>query len=531
MSWLDLLKVQQDGVDVGSVSRIVLNLKSGPPVTSNDATGAYDIDFAAWLASINVTATTDGTVNLFGATPNTVLQSDGSTAGGVWRSYLALGTTPPTTGRVRLTDGDALVWDDGYAHDISCLSESGGYVTVGAVDANVVGVLLRAGAGGGADAFVGIRTNNVNRLIIGDTGVNFPSAAPVTFTGNPTVDGGMGQWWVDKIDVGTAIGVGLGTLPASGYIRLDNSGTMKWRSAGGGGADEFALEVAGATLKLGPASTSGSTLALRGQHVTISAGAAGTITIPQAASVAFSGNPTVDGGTAQWSLDLLDVDSALTIDAAAHIDIADASTWMATTGDIRCGRTFSLTARNGANSADHALIDYTSNYLTIGSYDAADRVYYLMLRGHTYAQLSAAGKNVTLGSSGLTSTGDWLFASSMAAPKIYQETDSTADVEADDLTVYAQGVSAAGGTHAHAGNLGLRGGIASGNAANTDGNVWFHASPGALANWQGMENGMFIADRVAAPSGNPANGGFFYSEGGALYWRGSSGTVTCIAPA
>jgi hypothetical protein len=286
-------------------------------------------------------------------------------------------------------------------------------------------VLLRAGAGGGADAFVGIRTNNVNRLIIGDTGVSFPSAAPVTFTGNPTVN----------------------------------------------------------------------------------------------------------GGTAQWSLDLLDIDTSITLDAAAHIDIADASTWMATTGDIRCGRTFSLTARNGANSADHALIDYTSNYLTIGSYDAADRVYYLMLRGHTYAQLSAAGKNVTLGSSGLTSTGDWLFASSMAAPKIYQETDSTADVEADDLTVYAQGVSAAGGTHAHAGNLGLRGGIASGNAANTDGNVWFHASPGALANWQGMENGMFIADRVAAPSGNPANGGFFYSEGGALYWRGSSGTVTCIAPA
>jgi hypothetical protein len=34
-----------------------------------------------------------------------------------------------------------------------------------------------------------------------------------------------------------------------------------------------------------------------------------------------------------------------------------------------------------------------------------------------------------------------------------------------------------------------------------------------------------------APSGNATGGGFLYSASGALKWRGSSGTVTTIAPA
>ncbi|EFC86470.1 glycosyl hydrolase family 28-related protein [Parafrankia sp. EUN1f] len=43
--------------------------------------------------------------------------------------------------------------------------------------------------------------------------------------------------------------------------------------------------------------------------------------------------------------------------------------------------------------------------------------------------------------------------------------------------------------------------------------------------------GIAIANGTAAPSTNPANGGFLYVEAGALKWRGSAGTVTTIAPA
>lgn len=43
--------------------------------------------------------------------------------------------------------------------------------------------------------------------------------------------------------------------------------------------------------------------------------------------------------------------------------------------------------------------------------------------------------------------------------------------------------------------------------------------------------GVVSIQNTTAPSTNPTGGGFLYSEGGALKWRGSSGTVTTIAPA
>jgi hypothetical protein len=43
--------------------------------------------------------------------------------------------------------------------------------------------------------------------------------------------------------------------------------------------------------------------------------------------------------------------------------------------------------------------------------------------------------------------------------------------------------------------------------------------------------GIVSMQNTTAPTTNPTGGGFLYSEGGALKWRGSSGTVTTIAPA
>ncbi|WP_236052722.1 hypothetical protein [Streptomyces musisoli] len=42
---------------------------------------------------------------------------------------------------------------------------------------------------------------------------------------------------------------------------------------------------------------------------------------------------------------------------------------------------------------------------------------------------------------------------------------------------------------------------------------------------------MGIANATTVPTANPTGGGVLYAEGGALKWRGSSGTVTVIAPA
>lgn len=54
-----------------------------------------------------------GSVNPFGATQNTVLQSDGSTAGGIWRAQVSLGTNPATAGWFRASNGVALATKDG----------------------------------------------------------------------------------------------------------------------------------------------------------------------------------------------------------------------------------------------------------------------------------------------------------------------------------------------------------------------------------------------------------------------------------
>jgi hypothetical protein len=56
---------------------------------------------------------------------------------------------------------------------------------------------------------------------------------------------------------------------------------------------------------------------------------------------------------------------------------------------------------------------------------------------------------------------------------------------------------------------------------------------GAAPNFQSMDRGLAIGAATTIPTGNPASGlGFFYvGTDDALYYRGSSGTVTKIANA
>lgn len=56
---------------------------------------------------------------------------------------------------------------------------------------------------------------------------------------------------------------------------------------------------------------------------------------------------------------------------------------------------------------------------------------------------------------------------------------------------------------------------------------FFSAAPG-FSTGSGI---IAIKNRATAPTGNFATGGYFYAEAGALLWRGSSGTITTIAPA
>ena len=59
-------------------------------------------------------------------------------------------------------------------------------------------------------------------------------------------------------------------------------------------------------------------------------------------------------------------------------------------------------------------------------------------------------------------------------------------------------------------------------------NTQFGSTTGAFGTGDGV---IGIANAPTAPSTNPAGGGVLYAESGALKWRGSSGTITTIAPA
>lgn len=71
------------------------------------------------------------------------------------------------------------------------------------------------------------------------------------------------------------------------------------------------------------------------------------------------------------------------------------------------------------------------------------------------------------------------------------------------------------------------------NFVNNSGFISFHTNTGGtLAERMRILNaGTIFVGNSAAPGSNPSGGGYFYAEGGALKWRGSSGTVTTIANA
>lgn len=53
----------------------------------------------------------------------------------------------------------------------------------------------------------------------------------------------------------------------------------------------------------------------------------------------------------------------------------------------------------------------------------------------------------------------------------------------------------------------------------------------ASTSFQSGDRVIFIADRTAAPAGNPTGGAYMYCSAGAGTWRGSSGTTTTFGPA
>src|SRR5574343_141829 len=151
----------------------------GPTITDDPATGEQTHDFAAVVpGGPLVSAAARGSVGPYPAgVANTFFCSDGTTAGGSWRTHLSLGTAPPLLGSMRWSAQTNVRGLDhagtGEAQLIDWGDTIADHLTIGSNNANLDGVDIVGGATGTVDVRVGAATN----LRVSATTVSTPANA------------------------------------------------------------------------------------------------------------------------------------------------------------------------------------------------------------------------------------------------------------------------------------------------------------------------------------------------------------------
>lgn len=264
----------------------------------------------------------------------------------------------------------------------------------------------------------------------------------------PADVGGAGRWLLavellSAMTVAEFLGFGTGPLPAWGDIRtsptfdvagakvagVSDAGLISWRGAVGGG-----------TLMVGSTDLSSFSLISDG------------VIDFQTPSVTATGNPTWDLGTGQVSTDLLDVDTALTIDAAGYLGFGTApgtgATAMASAGTIRTPKAFSWKMRRTGDASDADVISsLDGESLAIGSLTTLANS--ITIDSFTAVNLrSAVGGQVSLGADGMRLDYYklcWHQAPISGAPLLTQK-DLLAAGAAQKFTIKAQKSPAGGGS-------------------------------------------------------------------------------------
>ena len=118
-----------------------------------------------------------------------------------WGNSIALGGAPPGTGAVRLSTGLAITGLDVAGTGTTNLMFWGGDVlTIGASDPDLDGVVIRGGDAGGV-GYVQVWAGASECLLLDNTHIDFPSALPIGFSGNPAVNTGSGIWTFGTLTV------------------------------------------------------------------------------------------------------------------------------------------------------------------------------------------------------------------------------------------------------------------------------------------------------------------------------------------
>lgn len=394
-----------------------------------------------------------------------------------------------------------------------------------------------------------------SQLAAGSAGTVLVGGSPNSFSAAPSVT---------SLTASSFVAAGGGTLADAGAVRMaatarianrNNGNTANnttgwtsdvWDVSAGAtkllsvGASVVAIETAPllgfAAAVAAPTITQSAVVDAAGQHLTVRAQGNNS-----AASAA--GNLVLGGGVnaGAGAHGVTRVMSGATLTAefgAGYLSLGTAPgsgpTATAATGTLRGPRDFTFNVRNNGDSADIELFAYSSgaNALTVASNSV------LTLGGHTSVALRVNSSSRVIVSSTDVSVfvPAMRYASTVAAPAFGQSTTAAATVTGQPFEIHAQDCS--GTTSVTAGKMNVRAGDATGGSgtrnggamllragrgATSDGNIAFHADP---ASWNGMGRGLFVGNRSAAPTGNPADGGYLYAESGDIYWRSSGGVTT-----
>ena len=443
------LVLTSDGVTAGGVWQLVVNANIDPAAniavtklapgainTTLQTNGAGNIVWGAAGASPLVTAGLQGEVNAFTAAPNLVLQSDGVTAGGVWRNFLEL--------------------------------PAAGYVQLG----------LAAGSGAGSAAATGgvrLQGNSaVQGRIVFRNSTDTGDLAGISAVANDIYVGGSYPVLPTNIqcDASTAFFMRVGgahKLYLTNTFALFNTPTVTFdatqaapkytqdpNTAAGATAADLGFVAQSATG--GGASVGGTAYLQGGTGATNGAAelrdSAGTMRL-RAVAATITGNPTTDY---DWQVNGT---TELTV-GVGYIAHSPSGGTVAGQGNFRVDKDWAQVARNDAGAGDISMfwMGAANDKLYVGdAYGTATAPTEILVSAvNSVALYSTLAGNIALANT----TGLHMykplfeFVFNLASPVVTQADDATAGVIADDLGVIAQ--SATGGGASVGGTAYLQGG-------------------------------------------------------------------------
>lgn len=479
--------------------------RSGPRSLALGAVTGIAVAVATWLAtptSANLRsalgADKTGTgVAVFNDSPTLITP----TLGAASATSVAVGTSPATTGLLRVpynaSQTTVIGIKDSGATDRILIAQGGtnGLIRFGhyaVFDAAVQGI--NAYLDGSSSAY----------LTVGGT-------AKLTVTSSLTTSA-------------NAIAIGS-TVASAGDIRLPNSAAINVRNSGNTG-DIGILTFATATLTVGGSPTTvninagGSTvlgmtasLATHSTPATITKNAIGT-TSTDGLSLDNTTAATV-GTTVQYSTRLRQRGTAWNSVGAA----SETHDWAF---EVRPATAAGATSSTWVIARSMAGAAY-ADCLSIASSGATTITGPLTVNGAAGVTVANASGYVGIGSGTMPTAGSVRFpVLGASGTRLVTMTDSGGTTR-DIVYLYGTNQLQFGNGGNVSSFLGSTVFIGAGPA-----NVGFFTTSGDFGGGSGVLN---IKNATTAPTTNPTGGGLLYSEGGALKWRGSSGTVTTLAVA